>query len=86
MNEILAILFFCYYAEYDSIDNLNEEWGGELVELFDIDQIIPDLFAAFTWVLNLGVKELYGFSDDVTAIKNAIGKKKQGNDLFQFES
>ena len=80
MNEILGILVFVFFAEY------TDDCEGHLEVVLDKKFLTADLYTMFTWVLDLGLKEMYGTNDDISQIKIAMeSEKKRESDLFKFE-
>jgi hypothetical protein len=89
MNEILAMLFFVFYAEKVSPSNLNPD------DITDPDDVISymndetyisaDIYTFFTRIMDLGIKELFGTSEDPSAIRRMF-KQEDDQALFKFES
>ena len=90
MNEILAIVMFAFYAEKvektssAKIDSIVSEEDA-LRFILDEKFMTADIYAVFSWIMDLGVKELFGTNTDVSAIKEAF-KMEESKELFQFES
>ena len=96
MNEIIAVLFFVFYAETaeisDTVDSLSsEKIAGDpdnLVSfLFNSKHTQCDIFIMFERIMSMGIKELYGTIDDISAIKSQLfGAKSNDKDrLFKWK-
>ena len=85
MNEILALIFFAVYAELSDREEGSTE-DEVISDLHDREHVVADIYTIFTRVLDLGIKELYGFSDDVSAIKKAMEKGPDKHAIFKTDS
>jgi hypothetical protein len=81
MNEIIAVIYFVFYAEHAEWDNnidkkTDEEIAGnkeDLVKfLYNEKHINADIFSVFERVMSMGIKELYGTIDDISSIKRQL--------------
>ena len=94
MNEIMAIIYFAFYAEKAGVhDDVDKKKNSEIAEdpqllikfLFNEKHINADIFIVFERIMSMGIKELYGTIDDVVSIKNQLfGSKSNDKDrLFK---
>jgi TBC1 domain family protein 5 len=85
MNEIIAVIYFAFYAEKAAAGpDVDKKTDAEIAAdtdllvkfMFNPKHVNADVFVVFERVMSMGVKELYGTIDDISAIKSQLFDEK----------